>query len=243
MSSKICNKEVKILNRLHLRSHKITCKEYEEKFNVKIESWNKRKDCLNKFDKHKKRIPWNKGLNYKTDERVLKYRNTVIKSGVHRKPNPKNREHGLGRSRTFESRKKQSKTIRQRIFNGEIKVTEPKFRGAYFRKDLNKYYRSCCEANFVRILNYENISFEYEKYRFKLKNKRVYVPDFKIKNTFYEIKGYWLKNAKIKFEQFKKQYPNIKVKIIDKREYEKLVKKYSLKIENWEFKPIPREDR
>ena len=48
-----CGKELKIINSLHLKSHNMTCDEYEKKFNVKIK-------------------PWNKGLTKETDERVKK---------------------------------------------------------------------------------------------------------------------------------------------------------------------------
>jgi hypothetical protein len=106
------------------------------------------------------------------------------------------------------------------------------------REDLNnQFFRSTWEANFARILEYEHKSYEFEKYRFTIKMNNqdyTYLPDFKVDDIFYEIKGFWYDDAKLKVEAFKQQYPNIKLIIIDFDKYNELKLKYKSLIKNWE---------
>jgi hypothetical protein len=104
-----------------------------------------------------------------------------------------------------------------------------------FRKDLQHYVRSNWEANFARILNYNNVKYEYEKHFFVFPNGSTYTPDFLIDDTFFEIKGYWTNVAKQKFELMKIHYPHINVTIIDGVAYESLAKIYRKNVE-WEGK-------
>lgn len=108
--------------------------------------------------------------------------------------------------------------------------------GAGYRNDIGHYVRSTWEANFARIILYEHKHYLYEKQRFLLSNNTYYIPDFYIieENCFYEIKGYFLPDAKNKFELFKKEYPDIKIKLIYHDEYKQLYKKYNKLIPNWE---------
>ena len=110
-----------------------------------------------------------------------------------------------------------------------------------FRKDINLYVRSTWEANFARILLYLNIEFEYENnvFYFNIENNsHSYRPDFfiKRKNMYYEIKGHaksrkeWVcdckgcnktRNGILHIKQ--KGY---KIKIIGKKEYNRILKKF-----------------
>lgn len=116
----------------------------------------------------------------------------------------------------------------------------------YFREDLQCFFRSNPEANFARILKMQNINFEYEK-RFSILDKNgkllcTYGLDFFIEkfNQGIEIKGYQEKNGDFKNRPkillFKKQYPNIKFKVLfcDSKEWKDLVAKYKPLIYNWE---------
>lgn len=108
--------------------------------------------------------------------------------------------------------------------------------GAGHRDDLGHYLRSKWEANFARIILYNKKTYEFEKKRFKLSTGKYYIPDFYVveEDCFYEIKGYFIDDAKEKFELFKKEYSNIKIKLIYHDEYKQLYNKYKDKIENWE---------
>lgn len=94
------------------------------------------------------------------------------------------------------------------------------------RKDLGHCVRSSWEANFARILQYFQIHYEYEKHKFVLKNGETYTPDFflPIYNKYYEIKGRFFNDKNIRF---KEEFPLIKLKIINEKRYDKLMRKYS----------------
>jgi hypothetical protein len=62
------------------------------------------------------------------------------------------------------------------------------------------------------------VSYQYEGY----KKDGTYIPDFFIDDEIWEVKGYWRKDAKIKFNAFKRLYPNKKVKILGKQELKDL---------------------
>ena len=90
--------------------------------------------------------------------------------------------------------------------------------------DPNYYFKSTYEANFARILNYLHVSWSYESFTFKFKDRDCspfsYKPDFVINETnakalsfglvtgIYEIKGYLKETAKYQLGLFKKQYPD-----------------------------------
>ena len=108
-----------------------------------------------------------------------------------------------------------------------------------FRKDLNQAFRSSWEANFARILNFENIQYEYEQQIFDINLNGItkkYIPDFYIgNNIFIEIKGRWKQSGKHKVQAFKDQYPQYILCVIDKYIYDILTKQYHLLIKNWEI--------
>lgn len=133
-----------------------------------------------------------------------------------------------------ETLKKISDKITLSIIEG--RKNKDNWSGAGFRDDLGHYLRSKWEANFARIILFENKTYEFEKKRFQLSNGTYYIPDFYVieENCFYEIKGYFIDDAKYKFELFKKEYPHIKIKLIYHNEYKDLCKQYKNKIANWE---------
>ena len=102
------------------------------------------------------------------------------------------------------------------------------------RVDLdNKYFRCAWEADFARILKYENINYEYEKKI--ILSDCTYYPDFFLKDLdiYIEIKAN-NGNAE-KFIKFKKE-TNKTAYIIYGDEFKFISKLYSYKIENWESK-------
>jgi hypothetical protein len=117
------------------------------------------------------------------------------------------------------------------------------------RKDLGDiYFRSKWEANYARYLNLLKRSGEikewlFEPKRFDFPIKRgtnSYLPDFFVhyKNNlseYHEIKGILDSVSLTKIRRMNKYYPDIKIVIIGKEEYEKIEKEFSKKIKTWEF--------
>lgn len=108
-----------------------------------------------------------------------------------------------------------------------------------YREDLALSVRSSWEANFARILNFEKLFYTYEKYKFAVimpdGTKTTYTPDFCVNNTFFEIKGRWYRQNRIKVNMFREQYPQYLTCIIDKNIYNYLFNKYHTKISIWEL--------
>ena len=85
--------------------------------------------------------------------------------------------------------------------------------------------KSSWELKTAIYLDKNNISWEYEQksfpltYRYEGKLKSgTYIPDFFLKDEIWEVKGYWRKDAEIKFKKFKKIYPHLKIKLLQKKE-------------------------
>lgn len=292
----VCGKEVGAINHLHLKSHKMTTKEYVDKFpgaelssksmlkkrseklkgkkrseetkrklseSVK-KSWERnpnlgrtgiplneksRKELSKKMMGHyvsketrKKigeaginRIPWNKGLTKYDNEKIM---------GVSEKISIWNRQY-----MTEEKREKIAQTLKKRYAEG-MKIPNAK---NGMRKDLGMSFRSKWEANYARILKFNNKKIDYEKDQFTLYREDgsiecVYTPDFKIsKSVYVEIKGHadgaeeWrcackrCLRDKNKMSMMNKQYPEIEILLIGRKEYKELCKKYNCLIDEWEF--------
>jgi hypothetical protein len=135
-----------------------------------------------------------------------------------------------GRKISEESRIRMRSSAGERVRKGLLKY----HRGnGGIREDLGFYVRSSWEANFARILRYENKNFEYESVSFTLSDGRTYTPDFKVGDVFYEIKGYMTDSAKRKITMFTEEYPDYILKVIDYEQYSKLEETFRNLI-NWE---------
>ena len=82
-------------------------------------------------------------------------------------------------------------------------------------------FHSTWEANFAKWCDGSGIKWEYEPKAFKLKlNKKEtrYYPDFYLPefDCWIEIKGYWHKDAKEKFQLFKRKYKNIYIIVLER---------------------------
>jgi hypothetical protein len=120
------------------------------------------------------------------------------------------------------------------------------------RTDLNgQFFRSGWEANFARYLNLllkngDISKWEYEPDRFEFtaikRGTRSYLPDFKVWDTldaepyYYEVKGWMDAKSKTKLKRMAKYYPEIKLIVIGKKEYNDIRKSLSGIIPNWEGK-------
>lgn len=79
------------------------------------------------------------------------------------------------------------------------------------REDIGFYVRSNWEANYVRILNLENIGYAYEKTIFDLKTEKYgikkYIMDFTLNDGFVEVKGWLNDSSKKTLKMFKECCP------------------------------------
>ena len=292
----VCNKKVGVINHLHLKSHKMTTREYMEKFpnadvssksmlrkrseklkgkkrsdetRKKLSESNKKawknnpnigrtgvplsdeskKKLSNKMMGHfvseetrKKigqcgigRVPWNKGMTKYDDDRIM---------GVSKKVKEWNKYF-----MNDEKRQQISQSLKKRYSEG-MKIPNSK---NGLRKDIGMSFRSIWEANYARILKFNEKEIIYEKDNFTLYEEdgtiaNVYTPDFKVgDNTYVEIKGHadsldeWMCSCKRCIRDRKKmkmmidQYPSVNIMIIGRKEYKDICQKYNLLIDNWEF--------
>lgn len=108
-----------------------------------------------------------------------------------------------------------------------------------FRSDLNCYFRSMWEANFARILTFQNKKWVYENDHFQLEESFSYTPDFYVEseNTYYEIKGRFDEKSKRQLDLMKIKFPNVRIEIIDSAKYSELRVQYKNLLSNaWEGK-------
>jgi len=115
------------------------------------------------------------------------------------------------------------------------------------REDLGFFVRSSWEANYARYLKFlqsknKIVKFEYEPDTFFFeqikRGTRHYTPDFKVwtsENCFeyHEVKGWMDAKSKTKLARMKKYYPEIKIILIEKKEYQSIAKWMNL-IPYWE---------
>jgi hypothetical protein len=116
-------------------------------------------------------------------------------------------------------------------------ILRPCVKGGW-REDLQKYFRSSWEANYARYLNFIKESWEYEvkEWEFPIKRgQRFYRCDFYLPrlDEYIEIKGWMDKKSAVKLRRMTKYYPEVKIKVIGKEEYQAIAESKSL-IPGWE---------
>ncbi len=161
----------------------------------------------------KKRIAWNKGLTADTDSRVQ------------------------------ENAKKVTESIRKSVLDGTYKLrrmgTEARKRLSFQQSEKNRggkckwfnvngiYVQGKWEYNIALKLNELNVEWRRgSPIEYKIDGKlKHYTPDFFLvkENVFLEVKGYWWGNDKEKMECVYAQYPDMKILIIEKIQYEKIM--------------------
>lgn len=132
-------------------------------------------------------------------------------------------EYRIGTKHSIETRQQMSKTACQQIVDGirntnttGLKIRSITPHGGY------TLMRSSYEKAYAEYLLANNIDFYYEPKKFALSNGQYYVPDFYLPETkeYIEIKGYLTNIAAVKYDLFKKDYPNIKWQILYKKDLE-----------------------
>lgn len=239
------------VNGTHLKTHGVTATQYKEMFpGAKL---------IIVSDKHKEAAARNIKSRVWTEEqreaqrqrnKSKKQKDLVSKA---LKGKSKTEEH---KQALKDAKAKEDKIKRAKI-NGDNRRGKPQpegwvqnmkityggvFRGrAGKRKDLDDmYFRSSWEANYARVLKCSQIDYYFEQKSFLIDlpngGKSRYTPDFYLPqhDKFIEVKGYWMPNARIKYILFKKQYPNIKIEILDGEKYNQLKEEYKELIKEWE---------
>lgn len=106
------------------------------------------------------------------------------------------------------------------------------------REDLGDiYFYSRWEANFARLLNYLGVEWRYQPKTFDL-NGHHYTPDFylPLDDSYVEIKNFLAPYSRERDRKFRKLYPNIVLRLILKKEYIELEKRYAFLIPHWEYR-------
>lgn len=118
------------------------------------------------------------------------------------------------------------------------------------RADLGEiFFRSAWEANYARYLNllktkgvvleweYEPETFWFEKIK---RGVRSYKPDFRVRYAggdgpvYEELKGYLDARSKTKLARMGRYHPNVKLRLINAKEYRAIEKEFRSEIPNWE---------
>jgi hypothetical protein len=161
----------------------------------------------------KNRSLWCKGKKY--EDIFGEKRSLEIKESISRGLSGKS--HGIGHTKEIEDARKKKISISMRG-NGNGATT--------FRRQKIKYkeiiFKSKWEINTAKFFDLNGINWKYEDKVYNLSETTSYRPDFSIyENKIFikhiEIKGYWRKDNKEKFELFLRMYPNIKIEIWDKK--------------------------
>jgi len=110
------------------------------------------------------------------------------------------------------------------------------------------YFRSRWEANYARYLQFlkergDILEWEHEPITFWFKGiKRgtvSYLPDFRVTENnsdiaYHEVKGYMDQRSRTKLERMRRQYPSVRLILIDRKPYMEIERKLGRIIEGWE---------
>jgi hypothetical protein len=145
-----------------------------------------------------------------TEESKIKCRNAAIKQ--HKDGLGVDLPNWAGKTHKEESKQKISAKL-----NGN--------QNGNFRRDRQIFYKgirmdSNWEIKTAKYFDENNFEWKYSVHSFKLSDGRHYYPDFFIyENGIFkrlvEVKGYFREENKIKFEMFKREYPDVAVELWD----------------------------
>lgn len=113
--------------------------------------------------------------------------------------------------------------------------------GHYDINGKNIFFRSLWEVNYALYLDFlisrkQIISWKYESKTFWFeaikRGVRSYKPDFEVENNdrsicFHEVKGWMDAKSKTKLKRMAKYYPNVKMVLIEQKQYKEIIKKMS----------------
>ena len=168
---------------------------------------------------------WNKGLSKETDDRVKKYGETQQgKPGTF-----------TGKKHSLETKSILSRKASINNKGGRSKwyeVSGQKVQGTWERNVANKLTELHVE--------WEKLKTNRHTFDYEMSGKvRCYTPDFYLPkyDCYLEIKGRWWGNDKEKMDIVLKTYPDKKILIIEKEQYEKILQGELV----WSFQRLPEE--
>jgi hypothetical protein len=118
-----------------------------------------------------------------------------------------------------------AKLMRDDDFINEIKVNGETI-VPFVPSDKHPGHRSGFETTFNSLCNRTGMSVIHEPLKFFLSDKSAYVPDFLLwpsghgpgkHGPLVEVKGRWLGDGKKKFRLFTKDYPDLKIFLVDEK--------------------------
>ena len=153
----------------------------------------------------------------------------------------------------FHNQESYRQELSDRFSKQNVKSQNLHSRGLHGRRaDLDdRYFRSMWEANYARYLNFlkahgEIFKWEYEADTFWFeeikRGTRSYTPDFKIWTAedatpyYEELKGWMDQKSKTKLFRMAKYYPDIKIILIDEKQYRAIARSIKALIPTWEGK-------
>lgn len=102
-----------------------------------------------------------------------------------------------------------------------------------YRPDIGHFVRSSWEANVARFLVFMHYDYQYEPDRFHLPSG-TYIPDFRVNDTYIEVKGWMRDDAERKIEEFRTAYPDKTLVLIDPTMYRQIEREFRGRIPAWE---------
>lgn len=143
------------------------------------------------------------------------------------------------------------KMLRSKIANGTYVTPRPKASWKSGWREIGgkrKYFRSMWESNYARYLEWLKVNghildWHHECKVFWFEGIRrgcvSYLPDFKVdeldgSESYHEVKGWMDDRSKTKLKRMAKYYPNVKMVLIDSKQYASLKKTISSVIPGWE---------
>ncbi|MEO6304481.1 MAG: hypothetical protein ABIP51_15055 [Bacteroidia bacterium] len=205
---KFCSKECKNSN--SVRQHQVRCKNNPDKieivsnfikFHKEIKEGKREKLFFNQYDKALK----------------LNLKKPIVSNETRKKLSERVREReNNGKGKTLEIENERKRKISQSLLGNK------RSKGRGIKVKYKKYtFRSTWEYKVAIYLDLLGMIWGYEEQCFKIDEKRTYRPDFFIKDEqgnlekIIEVKGYWFKDNKDKFEKFKLIY-SIPIELWDK---------------------------
>jgi hypothetical protein len=126
-----------------------------------------------------------------------------------------------GRMHTPASIEKMSKTRKEKMATGEIKLSPRAGCGlGGYREDIGHYVRSSYEYYFAKELQKRDITYKYEPKTFRIVvdgESTIYTPDFLIDDIYYELKNSYnitVEKFTKRLAAFREQYPDKNIVVI-----------------------------
>lgn len=147
---------------------------------------------------------WNKGLTAETDIRMATAKERSIAAQLGKPNNFAGREHS----------QKSKDAIASRL-RGNTNGIHRGTKGAVYKTIKMD---SMWEVAVAGYLDRSGEKWQYSPDAFMLSETKSYRPDFKVGNGYIEVKGYWRKNNKEKFELFRQMYPEVEIQVWHKED-------------------------